>query len=118
MNIEITKYKNTSSADALKNRLLRLEKILQQLMQLSGNTTQNNESIVNMDNNGQGNLLADLALSSRNISQSSNINKSTAFSIKPEANIPKSGRNNLLLSHGQIIAELASAIARASQRNS
>lgn len=118
MNMKITKYKNISSADALKNRLLRLEKILHQLMQSSGNNPQNNPPIVNMDNNGQGNLLANLALSSGAVPQSANINKSTVFSIRPEENTPKFGRNSLLLSHGQIIAELASAIARSSRRNS
>jgi hypothetical protein len=119
MNIEITKSKNTPSSDTLNNRLLRLEKILQQLQQLSGNTAKNNntDSIGRINNNNdlQRKLFADLVLSS---AKDSTINQESLTNIKSTANTQKLANNRLVLSRGQIIAELALAIARAGRRNS
>ena len=121
MNMEITKSKSDSSADALKNRLARLEKILQQLMQSSGNSTKNipqlTGSIAEIGDNGQGNLLAGLSLSPLGGERTGNNNQPAIPNIRV-GNIAKTGRNSLLLSQGQIIAELASVIAHASRRNS
>ena len=116
MSKEITKNKNVSSVDLLKNRLLRLERVLQQLLQSSVNGTQNNLPGVNINDSNQENYLTKLAMPS--VSNPNNVNQPTVFTIKPTLNNQKSGKNSLILSQGQIIAELASAIARASQRNS
>ncbi len=119
MSIEITKSKNTPSSDTLNNSLLRLEKILQQLQQISENTAKNNntDSIGRIKNNSdlQRRLFAGLALSQ---TRPSTINRESLTNIKSTASMQKSANNGLVLSRGQIIAELALAIAHVGQRNS
>jgi hypothetical protein len=114
MNIKITKLKNISSANTLTNRLARLEKILQQLLQSSEDATKKTSDF---SAGGQQNSFADLLTSSFGSGKIKSINQSTAPTIRA-GNIAKTGRSNLLLSQGQIVAELAAAVARASRRNS
>ena len=113
--IEITKSKNISSSDSLQNRLLRLEKILQQLVQSLGKNGQFNLPDINtlIANNVQSNLFTLI-----NHPKEDNINQVTVTAINSVINRQKTSKNNLLLSNGQMVAELALAIARASQRNS
>lgn len=112
MNVEITKYKNNPSVKILANRISRLENILLQL----GNSTQNT-SQATKNTLGTGDSLSELILSSADSGQLGGVNQANTPTIKPK-NTAKTGRDNLLLSKGQIIAELAAAIARASGRNS
>ncbi len=124
MDIEITKYKNYSSSDSLNNRLTRLERILQQILEISGNNAKNPNGsliaggIVNNDVNLPGKLLAELASMVPDMSAPAASTRQPEFSITPRQNIAKNVIRSLLLSNGQIISELAAAIARAGQRNS
>ena len=113
MNIEITKSKNDYSADAVKNRLIYIEKILQQLMQSMGNEIQNN------NNNGAGaNILEKLSFSSSGMKRIAKLNETVTIPTQFPIYINNNKKNNMLLSRGQMVAELAAAIMLANKRNS
>ncbi len=118
MNTKITKNKNASTDSSLKKRIYRLETMLQQLLQLSVNGALADNSLIKADNSKQNEMLSSLILRPASDSSDDNTLQSTIFSIKNSINNNMSDKNNLALSRGQVIAELALAITRFSQRNS
>ena len=112
MNIETIKSKNNYSSDAVKNRLIRIEKILQQLTQSLGNEVKNNVNTAK-DNN----LLENLSLPYVKAEQIGDLNRTVTNPRQMPAIQQKDNKNSLLLSRGQVMAELAMAIMRANQRN-
>lgn len=110
MNTQITKNKNTSANNSLQNRVLRLEKMLGQLLQPANG--------LQPENTEQNDQLSDLILSAGANNSPVNVFQSTILPVKNSIDNSGSGSNNIALSRSQIIAELALAITRASQRNS
>ncbi len=113
MNMENIKSKDNYSPDAVKNRLITIEKNLQQIMQLLGSET-NNSLIVNK-NSG---LLGRLSLPPMEIAQNSYLNRTVINPTQIPLMQQNNNKNSLLLSRGQMVSELAVAIMRANQRNS
>lgn len=118
MNMQITKNKNTYTDNSLKNRILHLERMLQQLLQMSINGGQTDNSAIKIENNKQNELISDLISSSTSRNVPASTTQPAFFPTKNSINNSLSNKNNISLSRGQIIAELALAIARASRRNS
>jgi len=118
MNMQITKNKNTYTDNSLKNRILRLERMLQQLLQMSINGGQTDNSAIKIENNKQNELISDLISSSTSRNVPASTTQPAFFPTKNSINNSLSNKNNISLSRGQVIAELALAIARASRRNS
>lgn len=111
MNMEITKSKNNNSANNLIKRLARLEMILARLQEESAGVARNARDI---EQGGEFTALTSFSAKSMRISKA---NQSVIKAIGATT-IPRNNRKNLLLSQGQIIAELALLMARANQRNS
>jgi hypothetical protein len=112
--MEFIKPKNNTSANSLENRLLRIEKILLQLTEISG-IGQNTDSLAVVDIVTQKDLFTSSAIPMV-IRNSSTVSDFNVIPIR-SGNNAKMGRSSLFLSQGQIIAELAAAISRISQRN-
>jgi uncharacterized FlgJ-related protein len=117
MNMQITKNKNSYTDNSLKKRIVRLEKALQHLLQMSINGSQA-DPLAKVENNKQNDLISDLISSATSNNAAINATQPTYFPVKNSINNSGSGKNNLALSRGQIIAELALAITRAGRRNS
>ena len=117
MNMKITKNKSSYTDNSLKNRIVRLEKVLQQILHMSINGSQTNP-LVKTGNSEKNDLISDLISSATSNNATINATNPTYFPVKNHINNSGSGKNNITLSRGQIIAELALAIARASKRNS
>lgn len=117
MNMQITKNKNTYAANSLQKRVARIEGILQKLLQMSTNAELAGNSQAKIENGKQNDSLSDLILSAASNNSASNPFKPTIFHAKNLINNDGSKNNNIVLSRGQIIAELALVITRASQRN-
>lgn len=121
MNTQITKPKNVVTADTVENRLAKLEKAMSIIAQLTDNNKQNNSA--QGESIAQPNFLAQLEkLSTATIVGGQiagnylGINPNNGSGNSSGQN-NKSSNNNILLSQGQIIAELAAAILKANQRN-
>ena len=113
MNMEIINSKNNYQPDAVNNRLISIEKTLQQIMQSLGSNTQNSTII-----DKSSDFLKNLSLSPMKIGKMADLNRTVTNHTKMSDAQQKSNKNNLLLSHGQMVAELAMAIMRANGRNS
>lgn len=111
--MKITKSKNNITANKLVQRLTRLERILQQLLESSGNNLQNSRQ----GGGAQNTPFADLPVFAIKDTKINDINQSITSEIRGN-NTAKNNSKTLLLSQSQIIVELALAIARANRRNS
>lgn len=116
MKVKNSKFSGDYGTQSLNNRLTRLEKLIEHVLQpnIDGNRDKNNLTISAGIN--------DLVKSKNNVFGKINVNglqQASDFTIKPTDNQPQvPKRNNLSLSYGQMIAELASVITRFGRRNS
>lgn len=111
MSSKFIESKSDYSTDAVNNRLTRLEKILEKLTLMFGYSQDN---ITNNQVDNPINRDFSIPLIKGN---SNNLHKAVTMGGHTPLISQKSNKNNLLLSRGQVIAEIAAAILRANQRN-
>ena len=111
MNDKSVEHKNNYPTDAVNNRLMRLEKILQVLTALLGVDKENNH-INQVDSFGNAkNSLPSIKEEINNFHRAATINDNLSSFRK------NNSKNSILLSNGQIVSEIAAMILRANRRN-
>ncbi len=111
MNDKIIEHKNNYPTDAVNNRLTQLEKMLQRLTGLLGVGKENNH--INQSN-GFGDGKINLPIVKEEINS---LHKAVIINKNISSSGKNNSKNNILLSNGQIVSEIAAAILRANRRN-
>lgn len=107
----IIKSNGSLSLNSIESRLHKIEQLFQSLISFSDNQTQNSTG-----ESGSG--LKNIVFMAQKTQNSQSVNDQVALnSIVSSGNINNKASKHIALSYGQIIAELASSIMRANQRN-
>ncbi len=112
MGMEFTNRKEYYQINSVNERLIRVEKILQQLFEYSSNNQKND---INIDI--KSNLLESILSTSNKLEQETHLHKTVTIPEFLSENNKKYNKNSMLLSRMQVITQMASAIMRANSRN-